>query len=147
MLSRYRKIKVDSRFSAAEDRGRYSVCGDSAAKLLSFISLYLLLSTRQAELAKDKLLKTCSGTDTAVPLHIIFRVTICSFQTDREIHERTPQDHQCQEPVRYLHYLQAEQIRYLLQQSPLQELHNLSFSSFSFCVFYCFTSEQPSCRP
>ena len=29
MLSRYRKIEVDSRFSAAEDRGRYSVCGDS----------------------------------------------------------------------------------------------------------------------
>ena len=33
MLSRYRKIEVDSRFSAAEDRGRYSVCG-----------VYLLLS-------------------------------------------------------------------------------------------------------
>ncbi len=29
MLSRYRKIEVDSRFSAAEDRGRYSVCGDN----------------------------------------------------------------------------------------------------------------------
>ena len=29
MLSRYRKIEVDSRFSAAEDRGRYSVCGVS----------------------------------------------------------------------------------------------------------------------
>ncbi len=36
MLSRYRKIEVDSRFSAAEDRGRYSVCG----------------ATKQAELAK-----------------------------------------------------------------------------------------------
>ena len=38
------KIKVDSRFSAAEDRGRYSVCGYSAAKLLSFIFYYLLLA-------------------------------------------------------------------------------------------------------
>ena len=38
------KIKEDSRFSAAEDRGRYSVCGVSAAKLMSFISLYLPLS-------------------------------------------------------------------------------------------------------
>ena len=56
------KIKVDSRFSAAEDRGRYSVCGYSAAKLLSFIFFSLdlwslarqelLLSTRQAKLAK-----------------------------------------------------------------------------------------------
>ena len=44
MFRRYRKIKGDSRFSAAEDRGRYSVCGDSAAKLLSFISFYLLLT-------------------------------------------------------------------------------------------------------
>ena len=44
MLSRYRKIKEDSRFSAAEDRGQYSVCGDSAVKLMSFIFLYLLLS-------------------------------------------------------------------------------------------------------
>ena len=44
MLSRYRKIEVDSRFSAAEDRGRYSVCGDKFVKLMSFISFYLLLS-------------------------------------------------------------------------------------------------------
>ena len=33
MLSRYRKIEVDSRFSAAEDRGRYSVCGAKQAEL------------------------------------------------------------------------------------------------------------------
>ena len=38
MLSRYKKIEVDSRFSAAEDRGHYSVCGNSAAKQTSFIS-------------------------------------------------------------------------------------------------------------
>ena len=44
MLSRYMKIEVDSRLSAAEDRGRYSVCGYSAAKLLSFIFFYLLLT-------------------------------------------------------------------------------------------------------
>ena len=44
MLRRYRKIEVDSRFSAAEDRGHYSICGDSAAKLSSFIFLYLLLT-------------------------------------------------------------------------------------------------------
>ena len=48
MLSRYRKIEVDSRFSAAEDRGRYSVCDsvcdDKFVKLMSFISFYLLLS-------------------------------------------------------------------------------------------------------
>ncbi|MBQ2210991.1 MAG: hypothetical protein II404_13700, partial [Prevotella sp.] len=36
-----RKIEEDSRFSAEEDRGRYSVCGHSAAKLSSFISFYL----------------------------------------------------------------------------------------------------------
>jgi hypothetical protein len=54
MLRRYRKIKEDSRLSAAEDRRRYSVCGDPAAKLMSFIFFYLLLSTKQAELAKDK---------------------------------------------------------------------------------------------
>ena len=41
MLRRYRKIEVDSRFSAAEDRGHYSICGDSAEKQLSFISFYL----------------------------------------------------------------------------------------------------------
>ena len=44
MLRRYRKIKEDNRFIAAGDRGRYLVCGDSAAKLMSSISLYLLLS-------------------------------------------------------------------------------------------------------
>ena len=44
MLSRYRKIKEDSRFSAAEDRGQYSVCPVSATKLMSFISFCLLLS-------------------------------------------------------------------------------------------------------
>ena len=44
MLSRYKKIEVDSRFSAAEDRGHYSVCGNSAAKQTSFISFYLLLT-------------------------------------------------------------------------------------------------------
>jgi len=65
MLRRYRKIEVDSRFSAAEDRGHYSICGDSAEKQLSFISFYLLLSPsisfylllspKQAELAKVEL--------------------------------------------------------------------------------------------
>ena len=44
MIGRYGKIEVDSRFSAAEDRGHYSVCNHSAAKLLSFISFYLHLS-------------------------------------------------------------------------------------------------------
>ena len=44
MLSRYRKIKGDSRFSAAGDKGRYSVCGDSAVKRMSFIFFYLLLT-------------------------------------------------------------------------------------------------------
>ena len=44
MLSRYVKIVVDCRLSAAEDRGHYSVYGCSAAKLLSFIFFYLLLS-------------------------------------------------------------------------------------------------------
>ena len=52
MLSRYRKIYGDSRFSAVEDRGLYFVCGTAAAKLTSFISFYLLLSPKQAELAK-----------------------------------------------------------------------------------------------
>ena len=55
MLRRYREIEVDSRFSAAEDRGHYSICGDSAEKQLSFISFYLLLSPKQAELAKVEL--------------------------------------------------------------------------------------------
>ena len=45
MLSRYKKIEVDSRFSAAEDRGQYSVCSNSAAKQTSFISFYLLLTS------------------------------------------------------------------------------------------------------
>ncbi len=44
MLRRYRKIKVDSRFTAAEDRGQYSVCSVSAAKLMSFISFCLPLT-------------------------------------------------------------------------------------------------------
>ena len=55
MFRRYKKIDVDSRFPAAEDRGRYSVCGDSAENycLLSpSISIYLPLSTWQAKLAK-----------------------------------------------------------------------------------------------
>ena len=37
MFSRYKKIKEDSRFSAAEDRGHYSDIDDSVVKLLSFI--------------------------------------------------------------------------------------------------------------
>ncbi len=45
MLSRYKKIKEDSRFSATEDRGRYSICSVSAVKQLSFISFYLLLTS------------------------------------------------------------------------------------------------------
>ena len=44
MLRRYRKIEVDSRFIAAEDRGQYSGCGDDAAKLMSSNFFYLLLS-------------------------------------------------------------------------------------------------------
>ncbi len=44
MFSRYRNIKEDGRFSAAEDKGQYSVCPVSAAKLMSFISFCLLLS-------------------------------------------------------------------------------------------------------
>ena len=53
MLSRYwssrsallaKNIKEDGRFSAAEDRGQYSVCPVSEAKLMSFISFCLLLS-------------------------------------------------------------------------------------------------------
>ena len=51
MLSRYKKIEEDSRLSAAEDRGHYSVCRDSEAKQMdewyspsSFISFYLLLT-------------------------------------------------------------------------------------------------------
>ena len=58
MLRRYRKIKGDMPLSSGEDRGRYSVCNHSAAKLmdnwcspldnwyspLSFISFYLHLS-------------------------------------------------------------------------------------------------------
>ena len=55
MLRRYRKIEVDSRFSAAEDRGQHFVCGTAAAKVMSFISFYLPLSTEQAELAKVEL--------------------------------------------------------------------------------------------
>jgi len=44
MLRRYRKIKVDMPLFSGEDRGRYSVCNHSAAKLLSSISFYLHLS-------------------------------------------------------------------------------------------------------
>ena len=62
MLRRYRKIEVDSRFSAAEDRGHYSICGYCVALQTSFISFispsisfYLLLSPKQAELAKVEL--------------------------------------------------------------------------------------------
>ena len=44
MLSRYKKIEEDSRFSAAEDIGRYSVCVYYAVKQMSFIFFYLLLS-------------------------------------------------------------------------------------------------------
>jgi hypothetical protein len=54
MLRRYRKIKEDMPFFSGEDRGRYSVSGESAAKLLSSIFFYLLLSTRQAKLTKVK---------------------------------------------------------------------------------------------
>ena len=43
-VSHVRKIKEDSRFSAAEDRGRYSVSSDSAAIQMSFIFFYLLLT-------------------------------------------------------------------------------------------------------
>lgn len=45
MLRRYRKIEVDNRLSAAEDRGHYSGGSDSATKLLSFIFFYLLLTS------------------------------------------------------------------------------------------------------
>ena len=44
MLRRYRKIEVDSRFSAAEDRGHYSVSGDASVKLMSSVFFYLLLT-------------------------------------------------------------------------------------------------------
>ncbi len=44
MLSRYRKIKGDSRLTAMGDRGHHSVCNYHAAKLLSSNSLYLLLT-------------------------------------------------------------------------------------------------------
>ena len=39
MLSRYRKMKEDSRFSAAEDRGRYLVCGKTNVFNLLLCSL------------------------------------------------------------------------------------------------------------
>ena len=45
MLSRYRKIKGDSRLLAAEDSGHNSVSRSSAAGLLSSISFCLLLSS------------------------------------------------------------------------------------------------------
>ena len=44
MLSRYMKLKGDSRLSAAGDRGHYAVCCYSAVKQMSFIYLYLLLT-------------------------------------------------------------------------------------------------------
>ena len=44
MLSRYKKIKEDSRFPAAQDKRHYPFCDDSAAKLLSSFSFYLHLS-------------------------------------------------------------------------------------------------------
>ena len=44
MLRRYRKIKGDSRLTATGDRGHHSVCNYHAPKLLSYISLYLLLT-------------------------------------------------------------------------------------------------------
>jgi len=45
MLRRYRKIKEDIRLTTAEDRGQYAASSHSAAKLLSFIILSLLLSS------------------------------------------------------------------------------------------------------
>ena len=44
MLSRYRKIKGDSRLGGAGDRGHHSVCNYHAAKLLPSNSFYLLLT-------------------------------------------------------------------------------------------------------
>ena len=44
MLRRYRKIKEDMPHFSGEDRGQYSICGDSAEKQLSFIFFYLLLT-------------------------------------------------------------------------------------------------------
>lgn len=44
MLRRYRKLKEDMPLLGGEDRGRYSLCCNTAAKLMSFISFYLLLS-------------------------------------------------------------------------------------------------------
>jgi hypothetical protein len=55
MLRRYRKIKEDMPLFSGEDRGQYSGCYHSAAKLLSFISFYLHLSPsiyKTSELAK-----------------------------------------------------------------------------------------------
>jgi len=63
MSRRYKKIKEDMPLLSGEDRGRYFVCGCSAAKLLfafvhqhmSFIFFYLHISPyiyKQAELAK-----------------------------------------------------------------------------------------------
>ena len=52
MLIRYRKLKEDMPLLGGEDRGRYSLCCHMAAKLMSFIYIYLLLSAKQAELAK-----------------------------------------------------------------------------------------------
>ena len=52
MLSRYRKLDEDMPLLSGEDRGRYSFCCHTAAKQMSSIFFYLLLSTKQAELAK-----------------------------------------------------------------------------------------------
>lgn len=45
MIRRYGKIEEDSRLSAVEDRGQYSVIGHRRTKLLSSFSLYLLLTS------------------------------------------------------------------------------------------------------
>ena len=57
LIRRYTKINGDSRLTATGDRGHHSVCKYHAAKLMSFISLYLLLTPsiyRASELAKFK---------------------------------------------------------------------------------------------
>ena len=58
MLRRYRKIKEDMPLSAAKIEDDTLASEGSASKQMSFISFYLLLSTRQAELAKLKLQTT-----------------------------------------------------------------------------------------
>ena len=51
MFSRYKKIKEDSRFSAAEDRGHYSDIDDSVVKTIVF---YLLLTSSNSLYLQDK---------------------------------------------------------------------------------------------